>query len=150
MLENNKQYAAKITNFNVGISKHGKPYVTINFDVEGFGVKWFGMPMKNDGTINNLFQQQMAAAGFDFERHSFSDLSKGYGHNILNEIGTVNIRVVNKMNGVGNMEWSVAWIGESKVPTKDEINAALPANFDELLKASAPKSTRPIEDTIPF
>lgn len=150
MLENNKAYEAKITNFKVGIAKTGSPYLAIDFDVEGFGISWFGMPMKKDGTINNLFQQQIAAAGFDFSRNSFSDLSKGYGNNILNEAGKVKIRAVNKMNGMGVMEWSVGWIGDSKSASSEEIAKVLPANFDDIFKANAPKSTRPTEDMIPF
>lgn len=151
MLENNKQYNAKITNYALGLSKTGnKPYLTIDFDIDGIGVRWFGMPMKNTGEINDLFKLQLAEAGFDFSRCNFSDLSKGYGSSLLNETGTVKIRVHNKMNGQGNMEWSVAWIGESKSVSKDEIAAALPAGFDDLLKANAPKANRPAEDMIPF
>lgn len=151
MLENNKQYDAKISNYGSGIGKtSGKTYIFIDFNVEGVGMKWFGSPMKQDGTLNQMFPVQLAAAGFDASKNSLADLSAGYGSNVLNEHGAVKVRVVQKQNGQGIMEWSVAWVGESKRISKEETAAGLPPNIDELMRKASPKPTRPFGEDIPF
>lgn len=151
MLENNKQCEARISAYGTDTGKtSGKPYFYIDFNVEGVGVRWFGSPIKKDGTINNLFAQQLAAAGFDTSRHKLADFSAGTGSNVLNESGTIKVRVVSTVKPNGEPGWNIGWIGESKTLSKEELTASLPANIDEMMKAVTPKAKRPLEDTIPF
>jgi hypothetical protein len=151
MLENNKQYDAKITAYGSGIGKtSNKAYFYIDFNVDGVGMRWFGSPVKLTGELNQLFVSQLAAAGFDAARHSLAELGAGMGSNVLNENGTVKVRAVQKPNGRNEMEWSIAWIGESKKVTKEELAAGLPANIDELMRKAAVKPVRATEDMIPF
>lgn len=151
MLINNKTYDASISAYGSGVSKQGKAYFFIEFVVEDEVIRWMGSPMKNDGNINDWFPAQIAAAGFDHTKHSISDISLGYGSDVLNDLGTTKVRIATNLNGQGEKVWAIGWIGESMSSSKEEINAALPKDIDEKLKAKFPKPTRSINaDNIPF
>jgi hypothetical protein len=151
MLENNKHYDARISGFGSGLAKAtGKAYFFIDFDINGHGLRWIGSPIKQDGSLNTMFTTQLAAAGFDASRYTLSDIAAGPGRGVLNESGTVKIRAVNKLNGRGEMEWSVGWIGEPKTLTKEELAKGLPQDIDAMIRAAAPKAVRPIGEDIPF
>lgn len=150
-LQNNKSYPAKITAYGAGVGKSSqKGYFFIDFEVEFETVRWMGSPLKNDGNINDMFLSQLAEAGFDGEKHTLSDLTSGIGSRVLNETGDVMVRVAQKMNGTGEMVWSIAWIGETKTATKEEISKALPPNINEMLKGKFPKAKRDAMGDVPF
>lgn len=152
MLVNNKVYDATISSYGSGIAKaSGKAYFYIEFSVENESIRWIGSPMKNNGEINDFFPAQIAAAGFDAEKNSVADISNGYGSDVLNDHGTTKVRVSQVLNGQGEKEWSIGWIGESQTKTKEETVAALPSDINEKLKGKFPKPTRTINpDLIPF
>jgi hypothetical protein len=151
MLVSNSHHDGKITAYGSGIAKaSGKAYFFIDFAVEGIGMRWMGSPMKADGTLNQMFTTQLAAAGYDAAKHTLADFNVGIGSNVLNENGTVKVRITQKPDGRGELQWSIAWIGEPKKLTKEELAAGLPANIDELMRKVAPKPTRATEDMIPF
>jgi hypothetical protein len=151
-LINNASYDATIVAYGSGVAKNsGKAYFFIDFAVENEVLRWMGSPIKNDGQINAGFPTQLAAAGFDAERHTVADLSLGYGSDVLNDMGTTKIRVAQKINGSGEKEWAVAWVGESKTATVDEVKAAMPKDIDDKLKAAFPRPTRKFSaDNVPF
>lgn len=151
-LNNNGIYDAGIVAYGSGISKgSGKGYFFIDFSVESEVLRWMGSPIKNDGGLNPVFPAFLAAAGFDAEKNNIADLSLGYGSDILNDMGTVKIRVNQKTSGTGEKEWAVAWIGETKTTSVDQVKAAMPADIDAKIKASFPRPTRNINvDKIPF
>lgn len=151
MLVSNSHYDGKITAYGSGIAKaSGRAYFFIDFCVEGIGMRWMGSPIKADGSVNQMFVTQLAAAGYDATQHTLADFNAGIGSNVLNENGFVKVRIAQKPNQIGEMQWTIAWIGEPKKLSKEELAAGLPANIDELLKKVAPKAVRPLGEEIPF
>lgn len=150
-LQNNKTYPAKIVGYGAGVGKNtSKGYFFIDFDVEFETIRWIGTPLKNDGQVNDMFLDQIAEAGFDGEKNIIADIATGKGSNVLNETGDVMVRVSQKMDGKGEMVWSIAWIGETKTITREEIAKALPPNIDEMLKGRFKKAKRDQLGDIPF
>ncbi len=150
-LQNNKNYAAKISGYGAGVGKNSnKGYFFIDFDVDFETVRWMGSPIKGDGNINDMFLDQIAEAGFDGEKHALADIALGKGSNVLNETGDVMVRVAQKMDGKGEMVWSIAWIGETKTVSKDELMKALPSNINDMLKGRFKKAKRDALGDVPF
>lgn len=150
-LQNNKTYPAKIVSYGAGVAKNSsKAYFFIDFEVDFETIRWIGAPVKNDGNINEMFLEQIAEAGFDGEKNVISDIASGKGSNVLNETSDVMVRVSQKMDGKGEMVWSIAWIGETKTISKDEVAKALPPNINEMLKGKFKKAKRDQLADIPF
>lgn len=151
MIQNNKTYPAKIVAYGAGVGKNSsKGYFFIDFSVETEVIRWIGSPLKNDGTVNDMFLQQIAESGFDGEKHTVGDIANGIGSNVLNETGDVPVRVAQKQNGIGEMVWSIAWIGASNTASKEEVSKALPPNINDLLKGKFKKAKRDAMGDIPF
>jgi hypothetical protein len=151
MLQNNKMYQAKIVGYGAGVGKNSnKGYFFIDFSVESEVIRWMGSPLKNDGTVNDMFLQQIAESGFDGEKNSLGDMANGIGSSVLNETGEVQVRVAQKQNAIGEMVWSIAWIGVSNTASKEEITKALPPNINDMLKGKFKKAKRDAMGDIPF
>lgn len=152
-------HLVRIKDYGVSVSKSGSMNVFIEVTKNGESMRWFGSPMKRDGTPNEMCLLQLAACGFDPSSDSIEDLNKGLDSGLLVIDEDVECQVGPETSPTGDIVLRMKWIGaaprktlsteEVKALITDEQRAALKTVSGKFKVRKKSVKQNP-DETIPF
>lgn len=134
------KHLVRIKDYGINQSKAGGMFVFIDIEKDDVTLRWYGSPIKKDGTPNEMCLAQLVACGFDLEK-DISSLGEGIDSGLLVTDEDIDCVVANEMNGKGEMEAKVKWLGVNPTPrlSTDEVKALITDEQRDKLKALSSK-----------
>jgi hypothetical protein len=134
------KHLVRIKDYGLSQSKTGGLTIFIDVEKDGDSKRWYGSPYKRDGEVNEMCIAQLAACGFD-PSAGFDKLGEGVEGGALITDEDIDCVVANELNGKGELEPRLKWIGINPTPrlSADEAKQIVTSEQQQKLMASASK-----------
>lgn len=134
--------SARIVDYGVTKTQKGSMQVFVKLLVGGRDdATWYGMPLKNNGEVNDYMFTQLAYCGFDASAHSLEDLSGGIDSGLMITSEDIDVYVRKETDSKGDEVLRVSTLG-TLGPIKidaEEAKSLLSSEQTAKLKAAGGK-----------